>query len=134
MKAASDEEWEAFRTELEQASEDVQQAFGDFQALWKTLALRISPLQIVLVRAAFDSNQNDIMWAWQEPSAKGGDCYARSSSFIFLIAIAAAFFGFSGIAGTASFIAWVLLAIFAVLFVLSLIVHLVRGGSHHRHI
>jgi uncharacterized membrane protein YtjA (UPF0391 family) len=52
----------------------------------------------------------------------------------FLIAIAAAFFGFSEIAGTASFIAWVLLAIFAVLFVLSLIVHLVRGGSHHRHI
>jgi hypothetical protein len=28
----------------------------------------------------------------------------------------------------------VLLAIFAVLFVLSLIVHLVLGGSHHRHI
>ena len=32
MKAASDEEWAAFRTELEQASEDLQQAFGDFQA------------------------------------------------------------------------------------------------------
>jgi DNA repair exonuclease SbcCD ATPase subunit len=31
MKAASDEEWAAFRTELEQASEDLQQAFNDLQ-------------------------------------------------------------------------------------------------------
>jgi uncharacterized membrane protein YtjA (UPF0391 family) len=52
----------------------------------------------------------------------------------FLIAIAAAIFGFSGIAGMASFIAWILLAVFVILFVLSLIVHLIRGGSSHRHI
>lgn len=40
----------------------------------------------------------------------------------FLLAIAAAFFGFSGIAGISSTIAWVLLALFVILFVLSLIV------------
>ena len=47
----------------------------------------------------------------------------------FLIAIAAAVFGFTGIAGAASFIAWILLGLFVVLFVLSLIVHLIRGGG-----
>jgi outer membrane murein-binding lipoprotein Lpp len=31
MKAASDEEWQAFQTELEQASQDLQQAFGDLK-------------------------------------------------------------------------------------------------------
>jgi DNA repair exonuclease SbcCD ATPase subunit len=31
MKAASNEEWEAFKPELEQASEDLQQAFSDLQ-------------------------------------------------------------------------------------------------------
>ena len=49
----------------------------------------------------------------------------------FLLAIAAAFFGFTGIAGFSANIAWILLAIFVVLFVLSLLVRLVRGGGHH---
>jgi hypothetical protein len=31
MKAASDEEWEAFKPEPEQASEDLRQALGDLQ-------------------------------------------------------------------------------------------------------
>jgi uncharacterized membrane protein YtjA (UPF0391 family) len=52
----------------------------------------------------------------------------------FILAIIAAFFGFSGIAGLASTIAWILLAVFVVLFLLSLVVHLFRGGSHHTHL
>ena len=32
MKAASDEEWEAFKTELEPASENLQQAFSDLES------------------------------------------------------------------------------------------------------
>jgi chromosome segregation ATPase len=32
MKAASDEEWEAFKAELEPASENLQQAFSDLQS------------------------------------------------------------------------------------------------------
>jgi septal ring factor EnvC (AmiA/AmiB activator) len=34
MKAASDEEWEAFKTELEQASQDLQQAFANCHSEW----------------------------------------------------------------------------------------------------
>lgn len=49
----------------------------------------------------------------------------------FLLAIAAAFFGFTGIAGFSSTIAWILLAVFVVLFILSLIVRLIRGGHSH---
>ena len=33
MKAASDEEWEAFKTELEPASENLQQAFSDLESV-----------------------------------------------------------------------------------------------------
>jgi uncharacterized membrane protein YtjA (UPF0391 family) len=52
----------------------------------------------------------------------------------FLLAIAAAFFGFTGIAGISSTIAWVLLAVSVVLFDLSLLVRLARGGGHtHTH-
>ena len=51
----------------------------------------------------------------------------------FLLAIAAAYFGFSGIAGFSANIAWVLLVVFVALFVLTLFVRLVRGESSHSH-
>ena len=38
MKAASDEEWEAFKTELEPASENLQQAFSDLQSALENAA------------------------------------------------------------------------------------------------
>jgi uncharacterized membrane protein YtjA (UPF0391 family) len=49
--------------------------------------------------------------------------------FFFLLALVAAFFGFSGIAVFSADLAWILLVIFVVLFVLTLIVHLIRGRS-----
>jgi uncharacterized membrane protein YtjA (UPF0391 family) len=49
--------------------------------------------------------------------------------FFFLMALVAAFFGFGNFAVLSANIAWVLLAIFVVLFVLTLIVHLIRGRS-----
>lgn len=51
----------------------------------------------------------------------------------FLLAIAAAFFGFTGIAGFSANIAWVLLAVFVALFALTLFVRLVKGESAHSH-
>jgi uncharacterized membrane protein YtjA (UPF0391 family) len=51
----------------------------------------------------------------------------------FLLAIAAAFFGFTDIAGFSANIAWVMLVIFGVLFVLSLFVRLIRGERSHSH-
>lgn len=49
--------------------------------------------------------------------------------FFFLLALVAAFFGFGGVAVFSADLAWVLLVIFVVLFVLTLIVHLIRGRS-----
>lgn len=48
--------------------------------------------------------------------------------FFFLLAIVAAVFGFGGVAAIAVDLGQILFAVFLVLFVLTLIVHLVRGG------
>ncbi|MGE4130895.1 MAG: DUF1328 domain-containing protein [Bdellovibrionales bacterium] len=48
----------------------------------------------------------------------------------FVVAIIAAFFGFGGVAAASAGIAQTLFYIFLFLFVLSLVVHLVRGGSN----
>ena len=49
--------------------------------------------------------------------------------FFFILALLAAFFGFTGIAAYSADLAVILLAVFVVLFVLTLILHLIRGRS-----
>jgi uncharacterized membrane protein YtjA (UPF0391 family) len=51
----------------------------------------------------------------------------------FLLAIAAAFFGFTSIAGFSANIAWILLVVFVALFILTLFARLVRGENSHSH-
>jgi len=49
--------------------------------------------------------------------------------FFFLLALVAMFLGFSDVAIFSADLAWILLVVFVVLFVLTLVVHLIRGRA-----
>jgi uncharacterized membrane protein YtjA (UPF0391 family) len=64
---------------------------------------------------------------WRTVYSPKGNAMLGWAIFFFLLAIVAAFFGFGGIAAVAVDIAKLLFVVFVVLFVLTLVVHLIRG-------